>query len=83
MDSELYNNLSTDADLLATQYHKVIITLVSKHAPLTTRSVTSRAPAPWYTPEIASARRERRRLERRWRHTKLTVDHEIFVAQKC
>ena len=24
----------------------------------------------------------RRQLERRWRHTKLTVDREIFVAQK-
>ena len=30
MDSELYNNLSTHVDLLATQYHKVITTLVSK-----------------------------------------------------
>ena len=44
--------------------------------------MTSRPPAPWYTPEIALARQERRRLERRWRHSKLTVDREIFVAQK-
>jgi hypothetical protein len=80
--SELYSNSSTDTDVLASQYHSVVSDLVSNHAPLITCSVTSRPPAPWYTSEIALARQERRRLERRWRHSKLTVDREIFVAQK-
>ncbi len=80
--SELYDESSADVDTLAAQYHRVVSDLVSIHAPLITRTVTSRPPAPWYTSEIALARQERRRLERRWRHTKLTVDREIFVAQK-
>ena len=80
--SELFNNSCVDVDVLAEQYHTVVSDLISIHAPLTTRAVTSRPPAPWYTSEIALARKERRRLERRWRHTKLTVDREIFVAQK-
>ena len=82
LTSELHTNPSTDVDVLATQYHNVVSNLVSIHAPMITQTVTSRPPAPWYTPEIALARQERRRLERRWRHTKLTVDREIFVAQK-
>lgn len=80
--SELYDNSSADVDALAAQYHSVVSDLVSIHAPLISRTVTSRPPAPWYTSEIALARQKRRRLERRWRHTKLTVDREIFVAQK-
>jgi len=80
--SELYDNSSADVDALAAQYHSVVSDLISIHAPLITRTVTSRPPAPWYTSEIALARQERRRLERRWRHTKLIVDREIFVAQK-
>jgi len=82
LSSNLYSNPSTDVDVLATQCHNVVSNLVSIHAPVITRTVTSRPPAPWYTPEIALARQVRRRLERRWRHTKLTVDREIFVAQK-
>ena len=81
--SKLFDNLSTDVDTLATQYHNVVSDLVSIHAPLITRTVTSRPPTPWYTSEIALARQERRRLEKRWRRTKLTVDREVFVAQKC
>jgi len=80
--STLYSHPSTDVDSLAAQYQHEISRLVSIHAPVITRTVISRTPAPWYTPEIALARQKRRRLERRWRHTKLTVDREIFVAQK-
>jgi hypothetical protein len=82
VDSELYSNLASDVDVLAEQYHSVISGLVTIHAPLVTRTVAARPPAPWYTFEIALARQKRRRLERRWRHAKLTVDREIFVAQK-
>src|SRR5277367_6251347 len=68
--------------LLHTQYHNVISNLVSIHAPAITRVVTSRSPAPWYSPEIALDRKKRCQLERKWRHSKVTVDREIFVAQK-
>ena len=75
-------NPATDVDALAEQYHKVVSDLVAIHAPLVSKTVAARPPAPWFTPEIAVARRERRRLERRWRHSKLTIDREIYVAKK-
>ena len=82
INSVLYTNLATDADACATQYQSVVSNLVSIHAPIVSLTVTQRPPAPWYTPEIGIARHVKRRLERRWRHTKLTVDREIFLAQK-
>ena len=68
INSELYDNSSADVDALAAQYHSVVSDLVSIHAPLITRTVRPCPPAPWYTSEIALARQERRKLERRWRH---------------
>ena len=82
MSSLLYTNPATDVDALAEQYHKVVSDLVAIHAPLVSRTVAAHPPAPWFTPEIAVTRRERHRLERCWRHSKLTIDHEIYVAQK-
>ena len=78
--SQFYMSPSSDVDEFSGQYHHEISRLVSIHAPITTRSVTSRPPAPWYTSEIALARRKKRQLERRWKRTKLVVDREIFVA---
>ena len=44
--------------------------------------VTLRPSTPWYNDEIASAKRERRKLERHWRKTKLTV-HQQLYKDKC
>ena len=38
--------------------------------------------APWYTPSIAKEKRLRRRLERQWRRTKLTVHQQMFKEQR-
>ena len=46
------------------------------------RVVTLRPSTPWYNDEIASAKRERRKLERHWRKTKLTV-HQQLYKDKC
>ena len=37
--------------------------------------------APWYTHDIAQANVKRRKLERLWRKTKLTVHSEVNVEQ--
>ena len=38
--------------------------------------------APWHTPSIAKAKRLRRKLERQWRRTKLTVHQQMFKEQR-
>ena len=53
---------------------------LDKHAPLTTKRVTSRSTAPWITEEAREARRQRRKVEK-WRATRLEVHRQLFV--KC
>jgi hypothetical protein len=44
--------------------------------------VVQKPRAHWYTEEIAEAKRSRRRLEKQWKRTGLTVHHEMFKKQK-
>lgn len=43
--------------------------------------VTIRPSAPWYNQEVALEKNKRRRLERKWRKTKLKNDLEPYVLQ--
>ena len=55
--------------------------VLDKHAPLKSRMVTIRPAAPWFSEEIKLERRVRRRLERRWRRTRLPEDRLRFIEQ--
>jgi hypothetical protein len=55
-----------------------LASLVDKHTPLLTKQVTLR---PWYNEELHEAKHLKRKLERKWRKTNLTVDHEIYRNQ--
>jgi hypothetical protein len=66
---------------LAESYQNVLSTLLDTYAPVKTKTVTLRPATPWYTPEIQEQKIRKRRLERRWRTTKLTVDREVYTQQ--
>ena len=68
-------------DNLVTQYNDVLSSILDTHAPVRTRTVTLRPVAAWYSEEINSLKKHRRRLERRWRRTKLSTDRQLFIAQ--
>ena len=70
-----------DLESLLTLYNTTLIGLLDKHAPLKTRTITSHPSAPWNTEDIREEKQKRRTLERRWRRTGLTVDHERFADQ--
>ena len=70
--------LSEKSQNLTEHFDTTLRHLLDTHAPVTTRHLPNRPPAPWLTPEIAHAKRARRRAERRWRKTKLTVHKQIF-----
>lgn len=70
------------ADKLVNKYNNTLSTILDKHAPIKERVITLRPVSPWYTEEIRKLKAERRKLERRWRMTKLTVDKEIYI-QHC
>lgn len=80
--TSLFRNPASTLDELVTQYNSCIREIVDLHAPLKTKFVTSHPPAPWFTPEIVCAKKERRKCEERWRKTGLVVHREIFTAQR-
>lgn len=72
---------SNNPDCLAISYNKSLETLLDKHAPLTTRTVTDRPSAPWLNSEVKEQRRVRRQAERAWRKEKTTVKRQIYQHQ--
>ena len=49
------------------RYYHLLKALLNNHAPITTKSVSQKPPAPWMTPEILQSKRHRRYLEGVWR----------------
>lgn len=68
--SLLCNDDCDDLSSLVTRYDQVLRSLLDAHAPSHQRSITVRLKAQWYTLEIASQKRLRRRLEHLWRRMK-------------
>jgi len=67
-------------DMVQVLMHQLKNTL-DTHAPLKTRFVPTRINADWYDDNIRDAKQIRRRLERRWRSTKIEIDRQIYRNQ--
>ena len=76
----LDNDIASIGDLVET-YNGKLASLLDNHAPVRNKIVTLRPKSPWFTPAIKEQKAKRRRLVRRWRKTKLTVDREIYTQQ--
>ena len=81
LSSPLLQDQATELTALVDQYDNVLRSLLDLHAPLKQRTVTLRPHAPWYKPEVAVQKNIRRRLERKWRSTRLQYDREQYVHQ--
>ena len=70
-------------------YNNTLRAVLDKYAPIIEKKVVIRENSPWFTDEIKIAKTERRKAERRWRLSKLTVDLNSFrnkhniVKQMC
>ena len=69
-------------DELVSHYNDGLRSLVDEHALLRTKTISLRPNSPWYTEELHEAKHLRRKLERKWQQTRLTVDHQIY-RQQC
>ena len=69
-----------DVDIVVDNYDAALTSLLDSHAPLKANNVTRRDLQPWMSEEILSVKRDKRKSERTWRKTKLTVHLEIFRA---
>ena len=82
-DCPLIIDPSGDLDHLVQQYDTLLSSIMDKHAPIKRRVVTIRPAAPWYTNEVSVEKRKRRRLERKWRRTRLQADRQEYTRQCC
>ena len=79
--SHSLHDLDQPLDELVHVYNSTVSGLIDTHAPLTTKHVTLRPHAPWYTDTLREAKHKRRKLERGWRNSQLTVHHQQFKEQ--
>ena len=68
-------------NVLVEQYDRTLLSIIDKHAPQMQRQITVRPSAPWYTQEVADGKNKRRRLERKWRKSKMQSNRERYVHQ--
>ena len=80
--SNLIANPETELDQLIEQYETTLSDILEKHAPLKKCIITIRPFNGWYTQEITEAKKFRRRLERRWRSSRLEIDRQLFTSQR-
>ena len=80
--SLLLSSPAENMDKFAEQYQETLSRILENHAPKVTIRVRQRALKPWYSSDIAKAKLDRRRLERRWRRSKLEVDRQLFVEAR-
>ena len=73
---------ATSLDSFVENLNHSLQSTLDSHAPLINRQITVRTHQPWFNDEIHCAKREKLRCERKWRHSKLKVDLEIFKNAK-
>ena len=69
----------------AEQFHCCLRSILDNHAPLSSAIVRQHKYSPWYREicaELQAAKRIRRKAERRWLSSKLTVHKEIYIEAK-
>ncbi|CAB4003300.1 Hypothetical predicted protein [Paramuricea clavata] len=62
--------LPEEIDAVVREYNSTLTHLTDYHAPLKTKIIRARTSAPWYSAEIDTAKRQRRKAERAWRKTR-------------
>jgi hypothetical protein len=73
---------ATSLDELLMQYSTSLQDLINEHAPLKTKVTALRPSVPWFTADIAQAKRQRQKCEEKWRKTGLTVHREAYKHQR-
>ena len=76
---DLSHILTDHPDMTVTELGVHLTSLLDNHTPVTKHIQNRKRITPWFTQKILVAKRERRRAERAWRKSGLTVHKEIFT----
>ena len=83
ISSSTLTNINGTLEDLTTRYITGLRSILDVHAPLITRTVTTRSYAPWYTNHLGDSKRMRRQLERKWRNRGSDESHKEYRKQCC
>ncbi len=72
----LCTNRETSLTELVSQYELVVAESLDKHAPIITKQVTVQTLAPWYNSKIDDTKHKRCCLERKYKHTSLSIVYD-------
>ena len=72
--SALCSSTTDDPHLFCILFDKSLRSILNHHAPVLQKTVTTRPRVPWINDEILTAKRYRRKAERRWRASRSTTD---------
>ena len=75
-------SLHTGTESLCDYYAKSMNNILNDIAPIRRKVCYDKPRAPWFNDELIIMRRNVRKRERKWKSTKLVVDHEIFIASR-
>lgn len=75
--SPLIATPADSADALVAQYQKCLVEVLERHAPIKKKTFVIRQENPWFSAEIAEARRRRRSAERVLRARRIEIDRQI------
>ncbi|XP_013420623.1 uncharacterized protein LOC106180973 isoform X2 [Lingula anatina] len=76
-----FDNLSPEECVLL--YDRTLTTALDNLAPVKTKTFVKKDLQPWMNDRILEAKRDRRKAERKWRGSKLTVHHQIYKEACC
>ena len=77
-DSIVLQENITDLPTPVDKYETELKRVLDIHAQEKKRTITVRPPAALYNGDIDREKRKRRKLERRWRKSRLVIDRELF-----
>ena len=75
VSSKLITNPSSSLSELVACYNSTLSSLLDKHAPLKSKSVSQKPKNPWFTPVLHSLKSNCRRLRRIWSSSHSAIDH--------
>ena len=72
---------NVDLNEFISKYNTTLEQIYDDHAPVQTRRVKHRPYAIWFNDELRAEKREKRRLERKYRKSGLTTDNQLYRDQ--
>lgn len=71
-----------DIDNMVSEYNQTMSTIIDDFAPVITKRVPNRVRQPWFNSELRGMKIEKRKLERKWRHTRVQSDYYKFKVMR-